>query len=276
MIIPNILSGILAKLINAKAFSFCVTSACASSAHAIVDACLHIISGTADVVLAGGAEAAISKLAISGFNKADALSTRNDDPTHASRPYDIDRDGFVMGEGAGVLVLEELEHAKKRGARIYAEIIGYGISCDAFDIVRSTAEGACQSMKNALNSAHINPCDVDYLNPHGTSTPHGDKTEIKAIKMAFGNAAYELNISSTKSIIGHLLGAAGAVESIVCIKSIMDNIIHPTINLFNQDPECDLRCTPNVAIEKKVDITMSNSFGFGGQNATLIYKRFTG
>jgi 3-oxoacyl-[acyl-carrier-protein] synthase II len=227
-------------------------------------------------MIAGGAEAAVRPLSYAGFCTMKAVSTRNDDPEHASRPFDKDRDGFVMGEGAGVLVIEELEHAKARGAKIYAEIVGYGLSADAYDWVAIDANGAARSMARALEKAQIEPERIDYINAHGTSTPLGDPEETKAIKKVFGDHAYKLAVSSTKSMIGHLLGAAGAVESIACIKAITDGVIPPTRNLFEPDPECDLDYVPHEAREAKVEYAMNNSFGFGGQNATLIFRRFIG
>ncbi|MGC8864046.1 MAG: beta-ketoacyl synthase N-terminal-like domain-containing protein, partial [Armatimonadota bacterium] len=227
-------------------------------------------------MLAGGAEAAIRPLSYAGFCSMKAVSTRNDDPEHASRPFDRERDGFVMGEGAGVLILEDLEHARRRNAKIYAELVGYGLSADAYDMVAIDADGAARSMQNALRSAGIPPEKIDYINAHGTSTPIGDPEETKAIKKALGEHAYKVAISSTKSMIGHLLGAAGAVESIACIKAITDGVIPPTRNLFEPDPECDLDYVPNTAREAAVEYAMNNSFGFGGQNATLVFKRFEG
>ena len=274
MLISNMASGMTAILTGAKGPSMGLVTACATSTNSIGES-FHIIRrGDADAMICGGAEAAIRPLSCAGFSSMKAFSFRNDDPEHASRPYDIDRDGFVMGEGSGVLLLEEYEHAKKRGAKIYAELIGYGASCDAHDMVALAAEGATRCMKAALRCAKINPEDVDYVNAHGTSTPVGDKEESKAIEMALGDHAKNIVVSSTKSMIGHLLGAAGAVESVACIKTLQTGVIHPTRNVFNQDPECRLDVCPNVAREKKVKIAMKNSFGFGGQNATLIWKKF--
>lgn len=273
MLISNMASGMTAILTGAKGPSMGVVTACATSIHAIGES-FHIIKrGEADAMFAGGAEAAIRPLSCAGFSNMKAFSTRNDDPEHASRPYDIDRDGFVMGEGSGVLFLEEYEHAKARGAKIYAELIGYGASCDAHDMVALSAEGATRSMKAALNSAKINAEEVDYVNAHGTSTPLGDKEESRAIECALGDHAKNIVVSSTKSMIGHLLGAAGAVESVACIKALQTGIIHPTRNVFSQDPECRLDVCPNEAREKNIKIAMKNSFGFGGQNATLIWKK---
>lgn len=276
MLIANMASGVIAILTGAKGPNMAVVTACATASHCIGEAWHVIRRGDADVILAGGSEAAIRPLSYAGFCSMKAVSTRNDDPEHASRPFDKDRDGFVMGEGAGVLVLEELELAKKRGAKIYAEIVGYGLSADAYDMVAIHMDGAARSMQNALKSAGIPPEKIDYINAHGTSTPIGDPEETKAIKKALGDHAYRVAISSTKSMIGHLLGAAGAVESIACIKAITDGVIPPTRNLFEPDPECDLDYVPQTAREARVDYAMNNSFGFGGQNATLIFKRFTG
>jgi len=276
MLIANMASGVIAIQTGAKGPNMAVVTACATASHSIGEAWHIIRRGDADVMLAGGSEAAIRPLSYAGFCTMKAVSTRNDDPEHASRPFDKDRDGFVMGEGAGVLVLEELEAAKKRGAKIYAELVGYGLSADAYDTVAIHLDGAARSMQNALKSAGIGPEKIDYINAHGTSTPIGDPEETKAIKKALGDHAYKVAISSTKSMIGHLLGAAGAVESIACIKAITDSVIPPTRNLFEPDPECDLDYVPHTAREAKVEYAMNNSFGFGGQNATLIFKRFAG
>jgi len=276
MLIANMASGLVAMLTGAKGPNMAIVTACATASHSLGEAWHMIKRGDADAMLAGGAEAAIRPLSYAGFCTMKAVSSRNDDPEHASRPFDKDRDGFVMGEGAGVLVIEELEHAKARGARIYAELVGYGLSADAYDWVAIDANGAARSMQGALKSAGIPAEKIDYINAHGTSTPVGDPEETKAIKMALGDHAYKLAVSSTKSMIGHLLGAAGAVESVACIKAITDGVIPPTRNLFEPDPECDLDYVPNEAREAKVEYAMNNSFGFGGQNATLIYKRFTG
>lgn len=274
MLIANMASGVIAILTGAKGPNMAVVTACATASHSVGEAWHMIKRGDADAMMAGGAEAAIRPLSCAGFCTIKAMSTRNDDPEHASRPFDKDRDGFVMGEGAGVLVLEELEQAKARGARIYAELVGYGLSADAYDMVAINNEGAARSMTNALNSAKITPEQVDYINAHGTSTPVGDPEETKAIKTAMGERAKKVPVSSTKSMIGHLLGAAGAVESIACIMAMNEGVLPPTRNLFEPDPECDLDYVPNVAREAKVEYAMNNSFGFGGQNATLIFKRF--
>src|SRR5262249_17510678 len=230
--------------------------------------------GDAEAMIAGGAEAAISELGLGGFCAARALSTRNDDPAHASRPFDLTREGFVMAEGAGILILETLESAKARGAKIYAEVIGYGLSGDAYHITMPApeGEGAARAMRMALKNAGIEPSEVDYINAHGTSTVPNDKLETAAIKRVFGDHAYKVAISSTKSMTGHLLGAAGAVEALVCAKAIHDQVVPPTINYCTPDPECDLDYTPNRARRTKVKTTMSNSFGFGGHNATIVLR----
>mgnify|MGYP005840498429 CR=1 FL=1 len=276
MLIANMASGMIAIMVGAKGPNMAVVTACATGCHSIGEAANMITRGDADVMLAGGAEAAIMPLSCAGFCSMQAFSTRNDDPEHASRPFDKDRDGFVMGEGAGVLVLEELERAKARGARIYAELVGYGLSADAHNMVAIDCAGAARSMTAAMARAKIGPEDVDYINAHGTSTVLGDPEETKAIKLAFGESAHKVAISSTKSMIGHLLGAAGAVESIACIKAINEGVIPPTRNLLEPDPQCDLDYVPNTAREARVEYAMNNSFGFGGQNATLILKRFDG
>ena len=275
MLIANMASGMVAILTGAKGPNMAVVTACATASHSTGEAWHMIRRGDADAMIVGGAEAAIRPLSCAGFCTMKAMSTRNDDPEHASRPFDKDRDGFVMGEGAGVLFIEELEHAKARGARIYAELVGYGCSADAYHMVVIDHRGAARSMQNALNSAKIAPESIDYINAHGTSTPIGDAAETNAIKLALGDHAYKLPVSSTKSMHGHLLGAAGAVESIACIKAINEGVVPPTRNLFEADPECDLDYVPNEAREAKVDYAMNNSFGFGGQNATLIFKRFS-
>lgn len=276
MLISNMASGLTAILIGAKGPNMAVVTACATASHSMGEA-YHIIKrGDADAMLAGGAEAAIRPLSCAGFSSMKAFSTRNDDPEHASRPFDKDRDGFVMGEGAGVLVLEELETAKARGAVIYAEVVGFGMSADAYDMVAIDRRGATRSMTMAIHNAGITADCIDYINAHGTSTPVGDPEESKAIEAAFGEHAKKVAISSSKSMIGHLLGAAGAVESIACIKAINEGIIPPTRNLVEPDPECTLDYVPNTAREAKVNYALNNSFGFGGQNATLIFKKFAG
>jgi 3-oxoacyl-[acyl-carrier-protein] synthase II len=253
-----------------------VVTACASGANAIGEAMRLIRQGDADVVIAGGAEAAILPVAVAAFNAMGAISTRNEEPERASRPFDRTRDGFVMGEGAGILILEGLEHAQARGARVYAEVVGYGTSADAYHITAppENGEGAALAMRRALADAGLSPRDIDYINAHGTSTPLNDRSETQAIKAVFGEAAYNVPISSTKSMIGHLLGAAGAVEAIVCIRAITDGVIPPTINYEHPDPECDLDYVPNGARRKPVRAAMSNSFGFGGHNACLIFQRY--
>ena len=274
MLIANMASGMVAILTGAKGPNMAVVTACATACHCIGEAWHMIKRGDADAMLAGGSEAAIRPLSCAGFCSVKAFSTRNDDPEHASRPFDKDRDGFVMGEGAGVLILEELERAKARGAKVYAELVGYGLSADAYDIVALDLDGAARSMTSALASAKLRPEDIDYINAHGTSTVVGDRQETKAVKKAFGDHAYSVAVSSTKSMIGHLLGAAGAVESIACIKAITEGVIPCTRNLFEPDPECDLDYVPNESREANVEYAMNNSFGFGGQNATLIFKKF--
>ncbi len=273
--ISNMASGLVAIRFGFKGPNYCVVSACATGNHAIGDAMRLIQKGDIDVAVAGGCESAITPLGIAGFAVMRALSTRNHEPQKASRPFDADRDGFVMGEGAGVLVLEEYEHAKARGAKIYAELVGYGATDDAYHITAPCAdgEGAYMCMKLALEDAGIRPEDVDYINAHGTSTPLNDKSETLAIKRLFGEHAYRLKISSNKSMIGHLLGAAGAVEAVATVKTIETGIIPPTINLENPDPECDLDYVPNKAIESPVRYALSNSFGFGGTNACLVFKK---
>lgn len=259
-----------------KGCNVVVTSACASSNNAIGDAYRVLKHGGADMILTGGTEAPITPLAVAGFCAMKAMSTRNAEPQSASSPFDAARDGFVMGEGAALLVLETLEHARGRGARIYGEIVGYGASCDAYHITAPdpVGEGAILAMKMALSDAGLKPEDVGYINAHGTSTPLGDKLETLAIKQVFGQWAYKLAVSSTKSMTGHLLGAAGGVEAVVSVLSLLDGVLPPTINLKNPDPECDLDYVPNKARKSQADAALSNSFGFGGHNATLIFKRY--
>ncbi|MRG47635.1 beta-ketoacyl-ACP synthase II [Chitinophaga sp. SYP-B3965] len=258
--------------------NFSVVSACASATNAIIDAMYHIRWGKADVIITGGSENIINEPCVGGFNAMKALSERNDDPKTASRPFDLDRDGFVMGEGAGALVLESYEHAMARGAKIYAELAGGGATADAHHISAPHPEGlgAFNVMKSALNDAGMKPEDIDYINVHGTSTPLGDVAEVKAVQQVFGEAAFKLNISSTKSMTGHLLGAAGAVESITVIKSIIEGLVPPTINHFTDDPQLDARLnfTFNVAQKREVRAALSNTFGFGGHNASVIFKKF--
>lgn len=277
MMINNMASGLISMEFGLAGPNFATTSACATACHAIGEAWRMIRFGEADAFLAGGAEATIVPLGLAGFGAMKALSTRNDEPHRASRPFDKDRDGFVMGEGAGVIMLEELEHAKKRGARIYCELAGYGLSADAYHMTSPLPEGqgAVRCMKNALEAAEINFNEVGYVNAHGTSTPIGDICETKAVKAVFGDHAKNgLLVSSTKSMTGHLLGAAGAVEMAACVMAINTGIIPPTINLDNPDPECDLDYVAHTAREQKVNVAVNNSFGFGGHNATLIAKRF--
>ena len=273
--ISNMASGLVAIRWGFKGPNYSVVSACATGNHAIGDAFRLIQKGDIDVAIAGGSEAAITPLGVAGFASMKALSTRNDEPQKASRPFDRDRDGFVMGEGAGILVLEEYERAKARGAKIYAELVGYGATDDAFHITspHECGEGAYECMKLALEDAGIKPEEVDYINAHGTSTPLNDKIETLAIKQLFGEHAYKLKISSNKSMIGHLLGAAAAVEAVATVKTIEEGIIPPTINLENPDPECDLDYVPNKAVEYPVRVALSNAFGFGGTNATLVFKK---
>jgi len=273
--IINMISGNLSIMYGMKGPNIALVTACATATHNIGDAVRIIAYGDADVMIAGGAEMATSPTGLGGFAAARALSTRNDDPERASRPWDKDRDGFVLSDGAGVVVLEEYEHAKKRGAKIYAEVIGFGMSGDAYHMTLPSegGEGAARCMRNALRDAQINPEDVHYINAHGTSTPAGDKGETLAVKAAFGDYAYKLAMSSTKSMTGHLLGAAGGVEAIFSVLAIRDQVAPPTINYFTPDPECDLDYVPNSAREMKIDVALSNSFGFGGTNATLVFRK---
>jgi 3-oxoacyl-[acyl-carrier-protein] synthase II len=252
--------------------NYATVSACASSANAIADGYLLIKEGLAEVMVVGGSEAAINEAGVGGFNAMRALSERNDDPKTASRPFDKDRDGFVLGEGAGALVLESLEHALRRGAKIYAELVGIGLSADAYHITAPCAAGAELVMRRALQNAGISPTEVDYINVHGTSTPLGDISETQAIKAIFGEWAYQLHISSTKSMIGHLLGAAGAVEAVATVLSVYHQTVHPTINHFTDDPECDLNYTFHHPVQKPIRYALSNSFGFGGHNVCLVFK----
>ncbi|MEZ5445467.1 MAG: beta-ketoacyl-ACP synthase II [Gammaproteobacteria bacterium] len=258
-----------------KGPNYAIVSACATGTHSIGDAARLIEYGDVDVMVAGGAEMATSPTGLGGFAAAKALSTRNDSPETASRPWDRDRDGFVLSDGAGIMVLEEYEHARRRGARIYAELIGYGANSDAHHMTAPSpgGEGASRCMRLAIRSAGLNPQQIDYINAHGTSTPFGDKAETDAVKTVFGDHAYKLAMSSTKSMVGHMLGAAGGAEAVFCVLAIRDQVAPPTINLFTPDPECDLDYVPNQAREMKLDIVLSNSFGFGGTNGTLIFKR---
>ncbi len=275
--IINMISGNLSIKYGLKGPNYAIVTACSTGTHNIGDAARLIMYGDADVMIAGGAErCTTSPTAMGGFASAKALSRRNNDPQAASRPWDKDRDGFVLSDGAGVVVLEELEHAKARGAKIYAELAGYGMSGDAYHMTTPSigGEGAARCMKNALRDAGLNADAIDYINAHGTSTPAGDLGETQAMKAALGDHAYKVAISSTKSMIGHLLGAAGGIETVLTALSIKNQIAPPTINLDNQDPECDLDYVPNIARQMKIDVAMSNSFGFGGTNGTLIFKRY--
>ncbi len=275
--IINMISGNLSIKYGLKGPNFAIVTACSTGTHNIGDAARLIQHGDADVMIAGGAErCTTSPTAMGGFASAKALSRRNDDPQAASRPWDKDRDGFVLSDGAGVVVLEELEHAKARGAKIYAELVGYGMSGDAYHMTTPSpgGEGAARCMRNALRDAGLNADAVDYINAHGTSTPAGDVGETQAMKAALGEHAYKVAVSSTKSMIGHLLGAAGGIEAVLSALSIKNQIAPPTINLENQDPECDLDYVPNTARDMKIDIAMSNSFGFGGTNGSLVFKRY--
>ena len=275
--IPNIASGIISMKYQLRGPNFTTVSACASTTHAMADAFNYIRLGKADIIVTGGSEAGITQPSVGGFNAAQALSTRNEEYLTASRPFDKTRDGFVMGEGGGAFIFEEYEHALKRGAKIYAEVAGCGMSADAHHITASHPEGlgAILTMKAALEDGGLSPEDVDYLNVHGTATPVGDPAELRAVKAVFGDHAYKLNISSTKSMTGHLLGAAGAVEALACICAIQREMIPPTINFEHEDPEIDynLNLTLNKAQARKVRVAMSNTFGFGGHNATVIFKK---
>ena len=273
--IVNMVSGQVSIMHGFQGPNYAVVSACTTGLHSIGDAGRLIEYGDADVMIAGGAEATVSPLGIAGFCSARAMSTRNDDPTTASRPWDRDRDGFVLGEGSGVLVLEEYEHARRRGARIYGELSGYGMSADAHHITAPDRDGPRRGMLAALRNAGLNGDQVQYVNAHGTSTPLGDKNETDAIKLAFGDHAHKLVINSTKSMTGHLLGAAGGVESVFTVLAVHNQVSPPTINIFNQDPECDLDYCANQAREMRIDAAISNSFGFGGTNGSLVVKRLT-
>ncbi|QDU96001.1 beta-ketoacyl-ACP synthase II [Lignipirellula cremea] len=268
----NAAGGNLSIKFNLRGPNFSVATACASATNAIGDAFKYIQLGDADVMITGGSEAAITRMGLSGFQNMRALSTRNEAPQQASRPFDRDRDGFVFSEGAGILIFEELEHARKRGARIYAEVLGYGSSGDAGHITSPDpyGAGAAKAMEAALIDGKLNPADVDYVNAHGTSTPLGDKAETVALKTVFGEHAYKMSISSTKSQLGHTLGASGGIEAVLCAKAIVANVVPPTINLDTPDPECDLDYTPHQPKERNLRVVMSNSFGFGGHNASVI------
>ncbi|HEY3300436.1 MAG TPA: beta-ketoacyl-ACP synthase II [Methylophilaceae bacterium] len=271
--IINMISGNLSIMFGFKGPNVAIVTACTTGTHSIGDAARMIEYGDADVMVAGGAEAAITELSVGGFASARALSTRNDDPATASRPWDKDRDGFVIGEGAGVMVLEEYESAKKRGAKIYAELLGYGMSADAYHMTAPNMDGPRRSMRNALNNAGVNPDEVQFVNAHGTSTPLGDANETNAIKAAFGDHAKNLVVNSTKSMTGHLLGGAGGLESVFTVLSIHHQISPPTINIFNQDPECDLDFCANTARDMKIEVALKNNFGFGGTNGSLVFKK---
>jgi len=273
--IINMISGNFSIMHGLKGPNIAIVTACTTGTHSVGDAGRMIAHGDADVMVAGGAEMATSPTGLGGFAAARALSTRNDDPETASRPWDKDRDGFVLGDGSGVMVLEEYEHAKARGANIYCELIGFGMSGDAYHMTSPSVggEGAGRCMTNALNDAGVNPDQVDYINAHGTSTPAGDVAETMAMKAALGDHAYKTAISSTKSMTGHLLGAAGGIEAVFTALSIRDQVAPPTINLLNQDPECDLDFVPNTAREMKIDVAVSNSFGFGGTNGTVVFRK---
>lgn len=276
--IVNLAAGQVSIRFGAKGPNSATATACAAGAHAIGDSFKIIQRGDADIMICGGAESAITPMSVAGFASMRALSTRNDDPLHASRPFDRDRDGFVIGEGAGIMILEELESAKRRGAKIYAEIVGYGATADAFHLTMpdETGSGAIRVMQRTMKDAGITPDQVGYINAHGTSTPYNDKFETYAIKQTFGEHAYKLAVSSTKSITGHLLGAAGGIEGVFSVLAIHRNMLPPTINYVNPDPDCDLDYVPNEPREAEVDFALSNSFGFGGTNAALLFKRYRG
>jgi len=275
-VIPNMPSGHISMRVGAKGPNLALSTACAAGTHGVGEAYRHILHGDCDVAITGGAESVVCPLAVGGFSSMKALSTRNDAPEKASRPFDRNRDGFIIAEGAGMLVLEELEHAKARGAEIYAEVIGYGLSSDAYHIAAppDNGEGGARCMAMALRDAGINPTEVDYINAHGTSTPLNDKCETSAIKSVFGDHAYKMMISSTKSMTGHMWGAAGAVEGVFTAKTLQTGIIPPTINLDEPDPECDLDYTPHRSRHLDVRIALSNSFGFGGINGSIILKKY--
>ncbi|WP_036900781.1 MULTISPECIES: beta-ketoacyl-ACP synthase II [Prochlorococcus] len=276
MMIPNMATGLTAIALGAQGPSSAVATACAAGSNAIGDSFRLLQLGKADAMICGGAEASITPLGVAGFSSAKALSFRNEDPLSASRPFDAERDGFVIGEGAGVLVLETLEHAKKRNAPIYGEVIGYGTTCDAHHITSPTPGGlgGAKAMKEALSDAQVNPNEVDYINAHGTSTPANDSNETSAIKTALGERAKQIPVSSTKSMTGHLLGGSGGIEAVACVLSIQHGVIPPTINYSNPDPACDLDYVPNSARENKLNIVLSNSFGFGGHNVCLAFRKF--
>ncbi|KIL35261.1 3-oxoacyl-ACP synthase [Cohnella kolymensis] len=274
MMIANMASGQVSMVTGAKGPNTTAVSACATGTHSIGDSFKMIQRGDADVMICGGAEATIRPIGMAGFCAMRAMSTRNEEPEKASRPFDIDRDGFVMGEGAGVMILESLDHALQRGARIYAEVIGYGMSGDAFHMTEPDPDGAARCMTRAIKDAGLEPEEIQYINAHGTSTPVGDKSETTAIKKAFGDHAYKVAVSSTKSMTGHLLGAAGGVEAVIVGLTLQNGMIPPTVNLDNQDPELDLDYVPNKPREADVRVALSNSFGFGGHNATIIMRKY--
>ncbi len=273
MVLANMVAGQISLIFGTKNYNTSTVSACASSNHAIGDAARMIERGDAKAMIVGGTEAAVTKLCIGGFAAMRALSTRNDEPQRASRPYDQERDGFVFSEGSGILILEDLEFAKKRDARIYCELVGYGFSSDSFHITAPSVEGPARAMKMVLKDAETNAQEVDYINAHATSTPAGDINELLAIKSVLGDHANRISISATKSMMGHLLGAAGAVEAVVTVKALQHDFVPPSINIDNLDPECDLDVTPNQGKERKLTVALSNSFGFGGTNASLLFKK---
>jgi 3-oxoacyl-[acyl-carrier-protein] synthase II len=277
MMIANMAAGLTAIHTGARGPNSCTVTACAAGSHAIGDAFRLIQGGYAQAMICGGAEAAVTPLSFAGFSSAKALSTRNDSPENASRPFDRDRDGFVMGEGSGILVIEELEQALKRGARIYAEIVGYGMTCDAYHMTSPVpgGQGATKAIELALADGNLNPNQVDYINAHGTSTQANDSNETKAIKKALGERASQITVSSTKSMTGHLLGGSGGIEAVATVMAIANNRVPPTINLENPDPDCDLDYVPNSSREQKVNVALSNSFGFGGHNVTLAFKKYS-
>lgn len=277
MMIANMAAGLTAIHTGAKGPNSCSVTACAAGSNSIGDAFRLVQRGYAQAMICGGTEAAVTPLSFAGFASARALSTRNDDPAHASRPFDRDRDGFVMGEGTGILILEELEHALSRGAKIYAEIVGYGMTCDAYHMTAPVpgGAGAARAMQLCLKDAGLTPTQISYINAHGTSTPANDSTETKAIKTALGESAYQVAISSTKSMTGHLLGGSGGIEAVAAVMAVANDRVPPTINLENPDPECDLDYVPNQSRSQTVEVALSNSFGFGGHNVTLAFKKYT-
>ena len=276
MILPNMAAANVSRIFGLKGYTSTIITACAAGTQAIGEAAVALQRGVADVIVGGGCEAGISQLGLGGFNVIKALSRYNEEPERASRPFDANRDGFVPAEGAGILVMETLEHAVDRGADILAEVIGYGVSSDAFHAVQPDEDGtgAARAIRWALEDAELEPSDIDYINAHGTSTPKNDHVETMAIKLAFGDQAYKVPVSSTKSMTGHALGGAGAIEGVACVKSIQQGLIHPTINYDHPDPDCDLDYVPNVSRQADVSFVLSNSFGFGGQNACVIFSRF--